>query len=225
MLASCHSTDGGGGGGSGPVASAASGVGSAAVVPTPTASPSAPGDAPSPGPAPSGDARTVRLASGATLLMPEQATLREMKNAAQRLPGVVKAAHKYELGSEKRLVLVNEMDREGQSCEAILDRELERANKAKNETDQEKRAMRQMQGVTELQIAGHRALYAVSANRAPSPGGEAPDASRPMMGVSTLILCRGDDYVVIMHATDQAETPEETKQTLVDIAKSFKPAG
>lgn len=46
-----------------------------------------------------------------------------------------------------------------------------------------------------------------------------------MMGVATLMMCQNEDYVVIMHATDQNVAAEDTKKMLVALASSYKPAG
>src|SRR5690606_1414542 len=85
-----------------------------------------------------------------------------------------------------------------------------------------KRAMRQMKGISEIKIGEHRALYAVSQNRAPTPGSAEADTSKPMLGVATLMMCRDGDYVVMMHAADQSAPPEDTKKLLVDIAASYE---
>lgn len=224
FVAGCHTSSSEGAGAHGATSSSV-----AVASPTPPSSAAATATATTaaaaPTPQPPGEPGVLRLASGATLAMPQEARASELKNAAQRLPGVVKAAHKYELGGEKRLLLVNEMDREGLACDAVLDRELTRANKAQADTDEQKRALRQVKGITELKLGEHRALYAVSANRAPTPGGGATDTSKPMMGVATLMMCQNDDYVVIMHATDQTVSAEDTKKMLVTLAASYKPAG
>lgn len=224
MVSGCHSSGTGGAGAHGATSSSAT-SGSTAVATAPTPSASTAKQAPAAAPAPTGDPSKLALASGATLAIPAGATAKTMAKASSRLPGVVKAAHKYELGSAKRLLLVNEMDREGLACDAVLDRELDRANKAKADTDPQKQAMRKMKGITEIKVGGHRALYAVSQNRAPTPGSAEADTSKPMLGVTTLIMCRNKDYVVMMHAADQSVSAEDTKKILVSIAASYTPAG
>lgn len=221
LLAGCQTSSSEGAGAHGATSSSV-----AATSPTTSTTAAATATTTAPPPVqPAGEPGVLKLASGATLAMPAEAKASELKNAAQRLPGVVKAAHKYELGGDKRLLLVNEMDREGLACDAVLDRELARANEAQADTDAQKRALRQVKGITELKLGEHRALYAVSANRAPSPGGGATDTSKPMMGVATLMMCQNEDYVVIMHATDQNVAAEDTKKMLVALASSYKPAG
>lgn len=218
LVAGCHSTDGGQS-----AAPNTSGVAATSTSTSAVASPPTTSQPPATQPA-NTTPGVLKLASGATLDVPSGATPSAMNNAAERLPGVVRAAHKYELGSEKRLLLVNEMDPEGLDCKAVIDRELDRVNKAKADTNETRRAMREVKGVTELKIGEHRALYAVSGNRVPEPGGSAADTSKPMLGVATLIMCRDKDYVVMMHAADQSVLPEDTKKMLVAIAASYKPA-
>ena len=224
LLLGCHSTDGGGAGAHGPTASSSATQAAASSAPSGDA-PAVASASPTPKPTvPSGEPGFLKLASGATLAMPAGATAAPMNNATNRLPGVVKAAYKYQLGDIKKLLLINEMDAEGLACKAVLDRELERANEARDDANEQRLAMRQMKGISEIKIGEHRALYAVTQNRAPTPGGGATDTSKPMLGVSTLIMCRGTDYIVMMHAAEQSAKPDDIKKMLVDIAASYKPA-
>ncbi len=221
VLAGCRSTGDGGAGATAATSSTVATTPSIAVsTPATTAAkPSSP-----PAPASVGKpVETLTLASGAVLKMPKGAVSSPMKNAATRLPSVVKAAHKLQLGDKQHLLLVNEMDREGLACKAVLDRELERANKAKADTDEKKRSLRKMKRISEVKIGEHRALYAISKNRPPTPGTAEADKSQPMLGVATLIMCRGQDYVVMMYASDQSSLPEDTKKMLLAIASSYTP--
>jgi hypothetical protein len=216
QLSACHES-GGGATGSASVAGSAAVPGSASVAGAATLASGAPASAGASAAA-LGDRPTVTLASGAMMTMPDGARATEMKDAGKRLPGVVKKAHKFELpsgGPGKRLLLVNEMAMEGMTCQALLDRDLERAEKAQADEDPQKRALREMKGVTTIELAGHRALYAESMNK--------PDStSETMMGVATLITCRDADYLVIMVAGDQPAGADETKKMLSAVAESYR---
>jgi hypothetical protein len=208
----CKTSDGAGAGAGPPAPSASASASAAASAPAPTVSAAPAAERPAP---PSGDPTVLTLTSGATLKMPAGARAKEMKAADKRLPGQVKQAYKYELTSDgKRLMLVNEMDREGMTCQALLDRELERANKAKEERDPQKLALREMKGVTAIEIGGHRALWAESLNK---PG----SAAEGKMGVATLMMCRDEDYLVLMVAGTEPVAPDDTKTMLTTIAASY----
>jgi hypothetical protein len=158
------------------------------------------------------------LSSGATLTMPANAVVRDMKGQS-RLPEMVHATHLFNLGGPKRLLMVNETKLDGRTCDAALDAELERMSKAKSDTDSARTFYRQVGKVEDTKMSGVRVLYGDSMNR----GISGRDAGRPAVAMATLIMCREQDFVVMMYTLDQPELPQGIKQMFGAIVSSYSP--
>ncbi|MCA9620863.1 MAG: hypothetical protein KC731_17690 [Myxococcales bacterium] len=163
-------------------------------------------------------ASEVTLGSGAVLPLPAGATQKPF-DAAKRLPEGVEAAHLFNLGSPKRLLMVNEMDLGGRTCAAALDEEKKRMRAAQDDTDPERLKYRKVSFFEELDVDGQHYLYGESKNRGLGP---ATGEERPMVGMGTLLMCRDETYVALMAVTDQTDLPQGMKGLLLDVAKGYK---
>jgi hypothetical protein len=162
-------------------------------------------------------ASSVTLRNGARLKLPEGAIAKPF-DAARRLPEEVKKAHLFHLGTNERLLMINEMDLVNGSCEATLDREAKRMKSAQKDTDPERLKYRKMGVFEELKIDGHRALYGKSKNRGLAFG---EGTERPMVAMGTMLMCRDDSYVAMMFVSKKPELPTGMKKMLSDIVASY----
>jgi hypothetical protein len=215
MIAGCHGTsDAGSGAGRAAPPAGTSPASAAGAISSVTAASAASSTAQLP--TVTGSQKYVTLAGGAKLTLPAGAKPREMKNRSG-LPQSVSKTHLFRFGDRERL-MITEMSKEGKSCDALLDEQLERANQAKGDTDPSRLQLRRVAKAEVLSIGGSRVLYSESKNRLPSQ-----DAGSASVTMGSLIMCRGDNHLVVMYASDQPVQPKDLKKLLTDVAASYKP--
>ena len=207
LAAACHTPPGQGGSASAaPSSSQAAAPGTGAAIPT--SSEKAPTLAGSDG--------KVTLAGGATLSVPKGAKPREV--SAGRVPPEVAKAHLFELGHNKRLLMVNEFKMEGKACKERVAEEWKKMMDAKNDKDPTRTAIRQMTTIDDTKLDGHRVLYGEFTQTQLTQEKEKPKAA-----MASMTMCRGENHVVLMYASDQPSLPGGIRKTLTDVVKSYKP--
>jgi hypothetical protein len=207
-LAACHTPPGEGGSASATPTSTQAAAAPGTAAPMPTSNEKAPTLAGSDG--------TVTLAGGAMLSLPKGAKPREV--SAGRVPAEVAKAHLFELGHNKRLLMVNEFKMDGKDCKERLDEEWKKMMEAKNDKDPTRLAIRRMTTVDETKIDGHRVLYGEFIQTQLTEAEEKPTAA-----MASMTMCQGNNHVVLMYASDQPALPGGIRKTLTSVVKSYKP--
>jgi hypothetical protein len=169
-------------------------------------------------PLPTLDGSTVKLelSGGATLTLPAGA--RERPSSAEALESVL-ASHVYQLGGDKRLLMVNELLRDGRDCDARLDDEWQRMQRARDDADERRRAYRRMVRVEQGKVGAARVLYSEALQR-----GFSGKDKRPFAAIATMASCRDDRYLVLMVASDRPSLPRGLRAMLEAIVASYRPA-
>jgi len=152
------------------------------------------------------------LTSGATLMLPPGLT---PVDSPGELPKEVKSARVFKLPGDARL-MVNELDHGTEACASALDREWDKMQAAKDDTDPERLKYRRMKDAERLELEGKKGAYGASSHGTGQPG--------EVAALATLIFCGGEDLVVAMLAAKQPEVPPSAKAVLLDLLRSHRPA-
>jgi len=163
-----------------------------------------------------GSAGSVKLRSGATLELPAGA---EETRVPGGVPGSVGNAHTFKLPGGRRRLLVGELGLEGQGCKERLDQELERMKAAREDKDPERLKLRSLTTLEERVVAGHRVLF----NEA-MQGTSLGDAGVPFAAVASVMMCEGQDMLVLVYVSDEAALAPSVKPMLDAVVTSYRPA-
>ena len=157
----------------------------------------------------------VTLAGGATVTMPAGVA---PHRAPSTLPEQIKSTHTYAFpGQQKRLIVVTEIDLEGDSCAKRLDTEWKKMQDSQTDTNAARAALRKMGRVEDAKVAGHRVLYSEAMQR----GVAGKDKGRPFAPITTAMMCEGENMIAIMHIATQA-IDGDVRAVLYDVVKTYK---
>jgi hypothetical protein len=182
------------------------------------AQPGASTAAPPVGSAPGLSKDKLTLSGGGTLTLPQGAKAKTVELG--KLPKEVAKAHLFELGGDKRLLMVNEFPLEGKTCKERLDEEWKRMTASKGDSDPTRLKFRRMRVIDDVTIAGHRTLYIEFEQR-----GLAAAEEQPKAAMASMTFCRDKDHGTITFASPNADLPPATRAMLESIIKSYAPPG
>lgn len=182
------------------------------VAARPTSLPTRPTAAPAYG----DDALKVGLTSGATLTIPPPVRVRANTSATKRLPDIVKQAQVYELGSDKRLLMINELEMKGKSCDTLIAEQQTKMKAAEADHDEQRLQFRRQKSSEVVEVDGHDVLF----GQAQHKGVSAAD-DKPFVGSASAIMCRDGHYLLLMFMARTEEKPGAPRQILMDVIKSF----
>ncbi|MEM6786128.1 MAG: hypothetical protein AAF715_01315 [Myxococcota bacterium] len=160
----------------------------------------------------------LSLSTGATVTIPPPARVRTGSSATKQLPGLVKQAKVFEMGNDKRLLMVNELDREGKPCGTLIDEQRAKMESARVDQNPERLALRRQQSAEVVSVDGHDVLLGMAMHK----GVSATD-DEPFVGSASAIMCRDDHYLLVMFMARTEEAPGAPKKLLLDVVRSFEP--
>jgi len=162
----------------------------------------------------------LTLTSGATLVIPPPVRVKANTTATKRLPDVVKQAKVFELGDDKRLLMVNELDMQGKSCAALISEQAAKMKAAEGDQDEKRLQFRRQQSSEVVKVGGHDVLFGQAMHK----GVSATD-DQPFVGSASAVMCRDGNYVLVMFMARTEEKAGAPRKLLLDVIESFEASG
>lgn len=160
----------------------------------------------------------LSFTTGASITIPPPVRVKAKTTATDRLPDIVKQAKVFELGDDKRLLMVNELDMEGKTCAALIAEQEAKMKAAQGDQDEKRLQFRRQQSAEVVKVDGHDVLFGQAMHKGVSATDE-----QPFVGSASAVMCRDDNYVLVMFMARTAEKAGAPRQLLLDVIKSFEP--